>query len=558
MAGARVFGHGWQRGQIVLGFRARGTVWEGDGNMRKVRRPAGWSARIALLVCVALLVPLGQIMAQDDAGAIRFTHAEIVFPAAIQFLAGVSAAPNAISHGELTVSQDGDPLRTFEITDAAFELRERETATEMIVTWTLDAPPYPRPFAPLAYEWGVMTEDGALSTASGEVMYADTRFTWQTAGEPPLTLHWHNDRLNGAGIRAELEPVLAALRDHTDQAPAFEFAIYDPDAPLCPSVTDPQTGDSAPGVVSRLNEQVFDCSLAQHLRVYGDTGVAFIQRPTLGYTELRDLLATHMARDIYLRLWDEAGADVPAWFAEGLAALYRPRPDLPALGLVRAALEDGSTLPADALASAPPDDASVNERALWQAQSAVLVRYLADRTGPDAPFEVARALAEGEPFDDALAALDETLAAGLWDTWAQWAVSDEANRAAAWTLYEEPAPTPTTAPTVTPSATPRLTRTPSPAPTLTAPTGPDVTPTLLGNVAPQVIVGQAPTEVSVTRTNTPLPPGSLPSATPRPAPQAPTEPSETRVDETETLGVVLLASGGALLLIAIGLLLRQR
>ena len=61
--------------------------------MRKVRRPAGWSARIALLVCVALLVPLGQIMAQEDAGAIRFTLAEIVFPAAIQFLAGVSAAP---------------------------------------------------------------------------------------------------------------------------------------------------------------------------------------------------------------------------------------------------------------------------------------------------------------------------------------------------------------------------------------------------------------------------------------------------------------------------------
>ena len=149
-----------------------------------------------------------------------------------------------------------------------------------------------------------------------------------------------------------------------------------------------------------------------------------------------------------------SGRRRPAWFAAGLATLYRPRADLAALGLVRAALNDGATLPAETLAIDPPDDAPLNERALWEAQSAVLVRYLADRHGPDAPFEIARALAEGEPFEDALAALDETLPAALWDTWAAWAASDEAERAAVWTPYQSVAVAPTATPTRAPTATP--------------------------------------------------------------------------------------------------------
>lgn len=527
--------------------------------MRKVERSRRKRAWIALLACAALLAPLGRVAAQDSAGAITFTRAVVVFPAAIQFMIGIDAAPDAVTRATLTASQNGAPLRTFELTDtAAYELRGSDTSAELIVTWTLDAPPYPRPFAPLAYEWTVETGVGAPSTVSGEIEYADPRFAWQTAGEPPLTLHWHNGRLNGAGIRAELEQVLAALREHVGQTPEFTFTIYDPDAPICPPLTDPATGESAPGVVSPLNRQAFDCSAAQHARAYGGAGVTFVRRPTLGYTDLRDLLAVRMARDTYTQRWEEAGVDVPAWFAEGLATLYRPRGDLAALERVRAALEDGSALPVDALASEPPPDAPLSERTLWQAQSAVLVRYLLSRSGPDAPFEVARAVAKGRPFDEALAALDDALPAALWDTWEQWVSVDEAERAAAWTLIQGPAPTATTAPLATSSATPRPTNVPGATPTLTPTAEPRFTPTILGNVAPQVIVAQPTTAQPGAPTNTPLPPGSLPSVTPRPAPPAPAESDAARVDETETLGAALLASGGALLLIAIGLLLRQR
>jgi len=532
---------------------------EGYEHMREVERSERWRRWIALLACATLLAPLGQIAAQDGAGAILYTRAVIVFPAAIQFVIGVDAPPGAITRAALTVAQDGAPLRTFELTDAAaVELRESDTSAELIVTWALDSPPTPRPFAPLAYAWTIELDSGVQLSASGEIEYTDPRFVWQTAGEPPLTLYWHNARLNGQGIRAELEPVLAALRDHAGETPAFTFAIYDPDAPLCPPPTDPQTGESAPGIVSPVNKQVFDCGAAQHTRAYGGAGIIFIQRPTLGYTDLRDLLAARMARDTYQRQWDAAGREVPAWFAAGLAALYRPRGDLAGLELVRAALEDGSALPLDALASEPSEDTPLTERALWEAQSAALVRYLMDRSGPDAPFEVARAVAEGRTFDEALAALDDTLPQALGDTWEHWIASDEAERAAAWTPYEEPEPVPPAAPTATQRAAPRPTSAPSATSTVTPTDAPRVTPTLLGNVAPQVIVVQPTTAPPGTPTHTPLPPGSLPSVTPRPAPAAPVESSAASLDQTEMLGVALLVAGGALLLIAIGLLLRQR
>jgi len=80
---------------------------------------------------------------------------------------------------------------------------------------------------------------------------------------------------------------------------------------------------------------------------------------------------------------------------------------------------------------------------------------------------------------------------------------------------------------------------------------------VLGNFAPQVIVGQAPTEAPVTPTNTALPPGSLPSATPRAEPLPLADGATRALDTRQTAGVALLASGGVLFVIAIALLLRD-
>lgn len=525
--------------------------------MPRVERPRGTGALMLIaLVSSLLLAPPAWVAAQDgtpepETGTIAFTSMTVIFPAAIQFVAGVEAPPDAIARVELVVSQRGDVLRTFSAADIEpYLLRRGETSADLLVTWMLDEPPYPRPFEPLAYTWTVETQGGAPSVAGGEAPYQDPRFAWHAAGEPPLTLHWHNDRLNGAGIRAELEPVLAALREHTGRAPSFEFAIYDPDAPLCLTITDPGTGARAPGILSPVNGRLFPCPVEQHERVYSGAGLIFVQRASFGFSDLRDRLAVEMAQQTYDALWQASGVEVPAWFAAGLAALYRPRGDLAALEMARAALKVGALLPTAALDDQPAASASRYERELWQAQSALLVRYLADRNGPDTPFEVARAVADGVPFDQALAALDDTLRAALWDTWQQWIGSDEARQAANRTLYQAPVPGPTLAPTATPVP-------PSPTPSHTPTPAPSPTPTLLGNVAPPVIEMRALPTNARPPTNTPLPPGSLPTLAPRPTPAAPAA-RAARLDETGMLGAAFVAAGSALVLIGVGLLLRRR
>ncbi|MCZ7540565.1 MAG: hypothetical protein M5U29_11775 [Anaerolineae bacterium] len=435
--------------------------------MRKIKRAAGWCAPMALIASALLLASPLRAGAQDGApgeaarGSIAATRAVVVFPAAIQFVAGVEIAPETINRAALIVSQAGETLRAFEIEGArAAVLRGEDAFAELIITWTLDHPPYPRPFTPIDYVWTVETDGGALSSASGTIDYVDPRFTWQATGEPPLTLHWHNDRLNGAGIRAELEPVLDALRARTGREPAFEFAIYDPAAPLCPPLDDPQTGARAPGVRSPENAQVFGCGPDQYRRVYDAAGITFVQRPSLGFQRAaRSTRGAHGAGDLR-RVVGRGGRGGPGVVRGGAGGA----------SIARAATwrRWNRCAPPCAMRCCCPTKpwrASFRrtppaERALWQAQSAVLVRYLADRYGGGAPFEIARALAGGATFDEALAALDETLPAGLWGAWTQWAVSGDAGRAVARTLYQPVALAPTAVATTAPRATPGVTRTP--------------------------------------------------------------------------------------------------
>ena len=109
--------------------------------MRMLERLAGRLILIVPIVCAALLASPGRLMAQDGTGAIIFTRATVVFPAAIQFVVGVNVEPDTVARATLTVAQAGETLFSSE---AGYEQRRLDAYTELIATWTLDHPPYPR------------------------------------------------------------------------------------------------------------------------------------------------------------------------------------------------------------------------------------------------------------------------------------------------------------------------------------------------------------------------------------------------------------------------------
>ncbi len=521
------------------------------------------SGRAVARCMLAILLTLGlwllgamrnAALAQDGEGEpdypIIFGHqVEVVFPAAIRFVVGVNSVPEDIESMALEVSQQSGLARSFALDIETALIRELAggVANQFLFEWPLDGEPRPTLFEQMDYAWEVKVHAAPLAQAEGSLVVADARpGPWRTAGNPPVVLHWHNPNLAGPLVRDEIMAAYELLDEHTGDAPAFEFAIYDPVAPLCLSVRDDATGEMRQVVQTRDGEVEYLCTRDRFVQAYARSGITFVQRPTFGLADLEDALIAAMVSQAYGDFWREAG--VPAWFESGLAALYRPRPGFTALELVRSASRSGQLFSLEALQDALPDTATHASRVLWEAQSYTLALALADRYGLQAPFDLARAAGQDSGgFTSALRALTGGDQRALWEAWQGWLFTNEAMRVAGWTPYLPETPTATVAPTaspVAPTRTPTMTRTPSLTPTQPVPGVPQQT---------MVVLPVTPTVVR-TPTNTPLPPGSLPPADSR---ESGAE-SDAGGLERLVLGVVVGASALILVLGSALLVTRRR
>lgn len=479
-------------------------------------------ARWALIAALALGLlagwgTRGPASAQDDDGEadeeypIIFGHqVEVVFPAVVRFGVGVNSVLDDVESISLVVSQESGLDHTFAIDPQAALVPEHSggVANQFVFEWHLNGEPSPALFEAVDYRWEVAVRGQPLAEAEGIFMAADLRAgSWRVAGRPPVVLRWLNPNLAGQIVWDEIMAAYGLLDRQTDGPPTFEFAIYDPDVRLCESVRDEATGEVREVVQARGDPLEYPCSAELYTQVYARSGITFVQRSTFGLSELEDALIAAMVGQTYGDLW--AGAGVPAWFESGLAALYRLRPGTAALELARSAARTGGLFSLDALQAPLPESATYASRALWTAQGYTLVLLLADRYGADAPLDLARAAGrESGGFAGALRSLTGGDQGALWDSWQGWLFAEDALRVAGWTPYMPEMPVPTATPTaspVPPTRTPTVTRTPTLTPTERVP-----------GVAPQtvVVLPISPT-ARLAPTNTPLPPGSLPPATPR-------------------------------------------
>lgn len=489
----------------------------------------------------------------DDSSLIRGHRAEVVFPAVMRFWIHVDVPLERIAGAQLSAEQDGGLSRTFSLDPAASVFQAFDDSVELTMTWALTDPPLPRAFVPFTYTWTITltpdepgddsaTPDPVTITLSDTLTLRDPQAgTWESAGEPPLTLHWTDPDLGGSRMRGELWPVYQAVTEQAGRQPDLRFVIAEPDASLCRVTEDSPAGEPIRVVDSTQDRTQYPCDPADYARVYADTGAQFIQRTRPGYDVLQNQLVAAIVRGAYAPVW--ADAPPPDWFAAGLAALYRPRADYGDLALVRAAASQDTLLPPGALETAPPADVTYQEQALWQAQSYTRLLFLADRYGVPAVYDLARSPgADDGGFAARLAALTGQDETALWQSFRDWLASDAPDRAIGWTPYAGITPTPSPTPTASPIPP---TRTPTRTPTVT----PIPTSTYLGaQVATVVRLNVTVTAPRHTATRTPLPPGSLPTRVPA------GDPDDDTPSNRAIAGLVALAGGG-LLLIGLGVLL---
>ncbi|MBN2305817.1 MAG: hypothetical protein JXQ72_15145, partial [Anaerolineae bacterium] len=218
---------------------------------------------------------------EQDTGLIYTYRTEILFPAVVRFFVGINAPPDQIVSAALTLRQESGLDVSFTLSPEQHLFNSAELFVELVYDLDLTNGAIPVPFEPVNFLWQIQTEDGQLSTAVDQFLFQDgARGEWQSAGVPPLILHWTNENLAGRAIREEVMAAYGLINHQTGRSPLFQFAMYDPAVRLCREFEDTETGEIETVVVSRTDQTAYPCSVEAFARLYAAAGITFLQRPT--------------------------------------------------------------------------------------------------------------------------------------------------------------------------------------------------------------------------------------------------------------------------------------
>lgn len=257
-----------------------------------------------------------------------------------------------------------------------------EVGREISVTYSLNLTQiHLAPFTTVTYWWEM--EDGAggrFSTAEQSIEYADDQFPWRQATEGIFTVYWTGDD-SGLGqtaldVAADALPRLNGIIPLQWREGPLRIYVY-------PSAADLRTA----------------------IRLSGREWVGAHAQPELGVVLVTAVNPRTAAADLgqsiphelsHLFVYEATGVgyeEVPAWFDEGLAALFEREPNPNYEVVLAEAVMAGQTIAfADLCGSFPAEP----ERAiLAYAQSASLVRQIQADYGNRVLGELVRAYGDG-------------------------------------------------------------------------------------------------------------------------------------------------------------------
>jgi len=487
-----------------------------------------------LLVTLLLLPALGYA----QTSLISSERTTLLFPVGIYFeLEAFVPVDSSIESLMLSITPeaDGETQQISMPLDDETVFRREGASVGVSYLWEIERPSQlPQLFSRLNYEWAIELSDGTQEERQGAVLWQDQRFGWSTEttnNDIDVALRTTVDATNAENTLNALVPAYELLEQNTGAIPTQRFILLDTEATIgC------DTNDEGENVV--INAQLDftpACSPALAVAAYQQADATVIRADENNRNRIVLSLLRSLIPVFYEESWRDAA--VPAWFLEGLVRFYSPNLQTNAFYQVQSAQQNNELLSLADLSARPPEDAAM--QALWQAQSAGLVLYMAERYSISDVYALAESVDEYDTFGEALEAVTGETLDDLYAAWRTWTRSEAALDTYSFNLYGPPTPTPTVFNSPTATNTRQLTLTPTPTATSTATLTPTITNT--------------PT---VTPTFTPLLQRQFFTSTPRPtATPVPANPLEIGIDRqtAQVAFATLIGLGVVLILIVVAL-----
>ncbi|MFZ4815769.1 MAG: hypothetical protein ACOYL5_14635 [Phototrophicaceae bacterium] len=496
---------------------------------------------IVLLAALTLAVPShvwGQTTTPAPDNPIRYNSASPVFPGGVVFTIGAQLPPNTtLSRLTLTIAPEGRPPTRINIplNDAAIA-QVNSAGVSVLYRWVFaDATEVPALFSEVPYTWEFVGSRGLDRIVAASFVFTDTRQPpWISAqdDETGITLSLPIEGLNPTDTLAALRPIALTINANAgapQAAPAYLLH------PAKTTLGCDQNADGEPIALDPMMLEPFPCDPTIAAAILSDSGYTPLPISIFTPEAVQSaLIADYVAR-AYAPLW--SSADVPAWFAVGLQGLYDPAPKSAELAAALNAVRNQRLYPLTTLAQRPADP-----NPQWDAQAYGLVLWMADQSGLETLFQLAREVGDYPDFAAAYSAVSGNELNALLPNFELWMLAPRTASLFGLNLYLDA--------TATPSATPSLT---PPLPSLT----PSWTASATDSRPTATVTATASlTPPPPTATFTPRPTSSLFTATPTPPPVA------TPAPDSSGRGLGLIGFGAligvaALIFIWVGLRGRQ-
>lgn len=260
-------------------------------------------------------------------------------------------------------------------------------STTLSYTWDATTDQSLVPNTPITARWRVRpvgAQDALPAGPPVTVLYADTRFTWQTATEGIVRVHWYQgDASFGQHALTIAKDAISTAEQAlgvTETAP-IDFFVY-ADATAFRQALGPSTGEF---VVGRAVPEI-------------RTLFGLVAAGDLNGSEISVTIAHELTHIVFDTATNNPYHEPPHWLNEGVAKYLSEGYGSSDRGLVTAAVGDGTLYPLASLASAFPTGDAVF---LAYAEADAAVDYIVRTHGKDGLAKLVDSYAAGRTDDEA-------------------------------------------------------------------------------------------------------------------------------------------------------------